>query len=221
MPLRGLIMDSSCLEDRQVELANTLGVGNQINFDDPPAPDRESQHETQSATGGDDDSRGSVNERDLCEPRTSSVGQRPFGEQQRTTQLPRRACRDGVTVGAQHDVGIEYRHKSIEVAVARSSKEGLNNFSLALAIGISNCRSSANAAARSARKLSCGSRRASDDWTDFVEGQVKYVVQHEGDPLGRSQVFEDHKQCKADRVCQQRILFRVTAFAVDGERLWT
>ena len=53
---------SSVVQDRQVELAKTLGVGDHVDLDDLPACDREIEDEEQPTMPGHDESYGSVHE---------------------------------------------------------------------------------------------------------------------------------------------------------------
>ena len=46
------MVGSSVAEDRQLELAKALRVGDHIDSDDPLAPDREAEHEEQPHTRG-------------------------------------------------------------------------------------------------------------------------------------------------------------------------
>ena len=67
----------------------------------------------------------------------------------------------------------------------------------------------AHAPAGAGRELGGGVLRSAHDRRDLGERQVEHVVQHESQPLGRRQPLEDDEQRRADRVGQQRLLFRV------------
>src|SRR5829696_4139856 len=57
----------SVVEDRQVELAEALGVGEDVDLDDLPPPDREAHDRKRPSTRSHDDSYGSVHERQSYE----------------------------------------------------------------------------------------------------------------------------------------------------------
>jgi hypothetical protein len=59
---------SSVGEDRQLEPAKALGVGDHVDFDDASPRDAEAEHDEQPSTRSHDDSHGAVHERRLCEP---------------------------------------------------------------------------------------------------------------------------------------------------------
>src|SRR5215471_2520533 len=108
MLLSRVAIGPSVTENPQIKLVKALGIGHHVNCDDPPAPDRECQYDAQSATGGHDDSRRSVNKRHLCEPRTTRAGERLFGYERRTAEVPRCASRYSGAVGMEHDLGVEH-----------------------------------------------------------------------------------------------------------------
>src|SRR5262249_57807104 len=108
MILSRMAIGPSVTENPQIKMVKALGIGHHVNCDYPPAPDRECQYDAQSAMGGHDDSRGSVNKRHLCEPRTTRAGERLFGYQRRTAVLPRCASRDRRAVGTEHDLVVEH-----------------------------------------------------------------------------------------------------------------
>src|SRR5215475_5114945 len=108
MLLSRMAIGPSVTGNPQIKMAKALGIGHHVNCNYPPAPDRECQYDAQSAIGGHDDSRGSVNKRILCEPRTTRAGERLFGYQRRTAVLPRCASRYSGAVGMEHDLGVEH-----------------------------------------------------------------------------------------------------------------
>jgi hypothetical protein len=63
-------------------------------------------------------------------------------------------------------------------------------------------------------------RRAPEDGSDLVEGHGEHVVQHEGDPLGRSQRVEDHQEREADRVGEQGFVLGVGRVLGARGRFW-
>src|SRR5262245_66524726 len=90
---------SSVVEDPQIKLAKPLAVGDHVNFDDAPAPDREGQNNAQPPSGGYDDSRDSINERHLRERGTPREGERVFSHGRRP------AHRGWPTSGDSHATG--------------------------------------------------------------------------------------------------------------------
>lgn len=56
----------SVVEHHQVEAAKTLGVGDEVDGDDPPAGNRKAEDDTRPCAGSPHESRGSVHERRLC-----------------------------------------------------------------------------------------------------------------------------------------------------------
>ncbi len=77
----------SVAEEGQIELAQARGVGEYVDLDDPPVPDREAEDHKEPSTRGHDDSHRPVHERRPCGPGTSL--DRPLGHGRRTTDLPR------------------------------------------------------------------------------------------------------------------------------------
>src|SRR5262245_18552175 len=151
MLLSRMAIDSSIIEDLQYKLAKPLGVGDHVNFDDPPAPDREGQNNAQPPIWGYDDSRNSINQRHLREPGTPREGERVFSHGRRPAHLGWRTSGDSHAIGPDHDIWVEDREQRLEITVARSGEKGLDHFSLACAIGIRSRGPSAHSTTRSAR----------------------------------------------------------------------
>jgi hypothetical protein len=128
------VAEASVVEDRQIELAEALGVGNHVDLDDLPAAGGEAENHKEPSTRSDGDSHGSVDERRSCGPGTP-LGRHPR-HGRRTTDLPRLARRHGCVVGSEHDFRVEHRDERVEVAAARGSEEGVDDFSLAGEIGV-------------------------------------------------------------------------------------
>jgi hypothetical protein len=63
-------MDSTVIEDPQVKLPKATGVGNHVNFADPPTPDLEAEYDEQSPMRDCDDSDSSVDKCQFCESGT-------------------------------------------------------------------------------------------------------------------------------------------------------
>src|SRR5215207_7628051 len=111
----------SVVEDRQIELAEARGVGDRVDLDDLPIPDREAEYHKEPSTRSHDDSRGSVDERRSCGP--GSPLSRPPGRGWRTMYLPRCRCAHshGTAVCSEHDVRVEHRDKRVEVSASREA----------------------------------------------------------------------------------------------------
>jgi hypothetical protein len=87
--------------NHQVELAEALEVGDQVDLDDLPAGDREGEYDARPSGLGPHGSRRSVQERWLCEPGSPEEG---IGHGRRTADLVRRADLHGRAVGTEDDV---------------------------------------------------------------------------------------------------------------------
>jgi hypothetical protein len=190
--------------DHQFQLTEARRVGEDVDFDDLPAPDREAHDRKRlSPWKPRDDSRSSVHERRSCELDKRRESERLLGNGPRTAELPRCARRHGTAVGSDHNLWIENRQKCVEVTAARGSEESIDNFSLTGEIGIGSLGRSSHSAARAARELPCRGWGAPHDGSDLVEGHGEHVVQHEREPLGRTQRFEHQEQRETNRVGQQ------------------
>jgi hypothetical protein len=104
----------------------------------------------------------------------------------------------------------------MEIAVARRSKEGIDDLSLAGEIGIGGSGCAKHPVPRAARELPCRSGKAANDRSDFIEGHAKHIVQHEGQPLRRSQLFEHNEERQTDRLGEGRFLLRLDAILIDN-----
>jgi hypothetical protein len=60
---RPAFLDRSVIEYRQIQPAEALGVGYDVELDDLPVHDREAEHQRQPSTRGHDDPHGPVQER--------------------------------------------------------------------------------------------------------------------------------------------------------------
>ena len=108
-----------------------------------------------------------------------------------TADLGRCTRGHGGGIGAEYDVGVKDGEEGFEVTATGGGEEGVHNFSLTVEIGAARGVCSLDTAACAARELPCRGGGTSDDGSDVVEGQVEHVVQHEGEPFGRCQGFED------------------------------
>src|SRR6266545_3825113 len=177
----------SVVEDRQIELAQACGVGEDVDLDDLPFRHREAHDRKRLSTCDDDQSRGSVHQRRMGEPGPPREAQRLLGHGPRTAYLPRCARGRGTEIGSEHDVRVEHRDQRVEVAVARGGEEGVDDRPLAGGVGVGNRGSALHPPAGPAGELARRGRGAPYDGRDLVEGHGEHVVQHERQPLGRSQ----------------------------------
>src|SRR5215212_1510691 len=143
---------ASAVEDRrEVEPAEALGVGEYVNLDDFPAPDRETHHREWPSPRGRYESGGSVDERRPREGSKLREGERLPGHGARPPDHPRRARGSGVC--PEHDFRIEHREERVEVAAARGGEEGVDDLPLAAEIGVGSRGRPPHAAACPARQL--------------------------------------------------------------------
>ncbi len=114
-------------------------------------------------------------------------------------------------VDSQLDVGIEHGEERLEVAIARGSEERVDQLPLSheIRIGLGEPRTSP----RAAGKLLRGCFGAVEDRGDLRESHAEHVVQHEREPLRRTQRIEHHQQREADGVGDQRLLLGATVSA--------
>ncbi len=114
-------------------------------------------------------------------------------------------------IRAEHHVRIEHRDQAAEVARARGGKESVHDLSLP-ALVLIRCGDACHlhAPSRPTRELPRGRRRLLDHGCDLLKGQLEHVVQDERQPLRRRQRVEHDEQRQANRVRQQRLLFRLT-----------
>ena len=126
---------------------------------------------------------------------------------------------NGTAVGSDHDVWIENREKRVQVTAARRCEEGVYDLSLRGGIGVGDAGCSLHPAASAARELSRRGWGAFHDRSDLVEGHGEHVMQHEREPLGRTQCFEYHEQRETDRVGQQCLLHRVDRVCPADDRV--
>ncbi len=86
-------------------------------------------------------------------------------------------------------------------------EEGVHNLSLMSEVGIwSRYLGAFDPSACSAGELPRRRRGPTDHWRDFIERQLKQVMEDEREPLGWGQGVEYDEEGEADRVGQQRLL---------------
>jgi hypothetical protein len=140
-------------EDGQIEPAQAVGVGKQVDLDDPPARDREAGHRERPSAPSHDESRGAVHERGLSEAGQPRERLHLLGHGRRASDLSGDPRAQGAGVDPKHDVGIEHLEERVEVAAARGREEGVHHFALAAPIGVRRRGGSPYAAAGPAREL--------------------------------------------------------------------
>src|SRR5829696_3056579 len=111
------LTDSSIREHCQVELAETLWIGNRIDGYDLSVPDHEVEDHQEPSPRRHDDAHGAVDEYRLGGP--SAAHHRPASHGRGAAGLPWCSRARGRAVGSQHDVRIEHREQRLEVATAR------------------------------------------------------------------------------------------------------
>ena len=129
-------MRREVVEDRQIELPETRGVGDHLDLGDLPVGERDAERPKQPSTRGQDGAHRTVDERRPCELRAPRKGDRLPGPDPRTVDLARCARRHGV--GTNHDVRIEHRDERVEVTGARGCEERVDDLSLTGELGVGN-----------------------------------------------------------------------------------
>src|SRR5215472_13428284 len=79
----------SILEDCQIEFVQSRGIGNDVDFDDFPAPDLEAENPRHSPAWSPHESHRSVNQHRLYGAGKLREAERPLGPSLRATDLPR------------------------------------------------------------------------------------------------------------------------------------
>ena len=80
-------------------------------------------------------------------------GDRLAGHVGRSADDPRRADGHGAGVGPQDDVGVQHLEQRVEVALARSREEGVEDLALGVEVGVGDRGLALDAAAGAAREL--------------------------------------------------------------------
>src|SRR5215207_6190050 len=208
------------LEDRrQVESAETPGVGEDVDCADLSIPDREAPDRERLLVAGRDGPCGAVDERRSHEQAEPQEGERLLGHGARTANLPRCARANGTPVASHHDVRIKHLEQRLEVAVARGSEEGVDDFALSVEVGVGNRDVAPDPAARAAGELACRLGGVVDDRRDLLEGHPERIMQNESAPLGRGERFEHHEQRQSYRVGQQRLVLGVDPALTSHDRV--
>jgi hypothetical protein len=101
------------------------------------------------------------------------------------------------TIGAQHDLWVEDRHKASEVTGASRRQEGVHDGPLTVETDIGHGRTP-DPATGTARKLARRGGSPANDRCDVVKRHPEHIVQHERDPLSRRERVQDNQQCEPD-----------------------
>jgi len=141
---------SSAVEDRQIETAKTVGVGNEVDFDDLPACNGEFEDDTRLSAHGPHSSCSAIDQRQFRRPGASREG---FGHGGSAADLRRCARLHGCGVGPENGVRIQQCGERVEVAVARGGQEGGDDFSPAGGIDVVNLGPSLHATTCAAREM--------------------------------------------------------------------
>jgi hypothetical protein len=143
----------SIVEDLQVELTKAFGVCDEVDGHDFPARDGEAEYDTRPPGAHTAPTAPFTSASRATRARPEKVSATAFAP--RTSHLARCARVYGCGIGSEHDVWVQHREKCGKVTAARGREEGIDNFSLAGAIGVRNRRHSLHPAARAARQLPC------------------------------------------------------------------
>jgi hypothetical protein len=110
--------------------------------------------------------------------------------------------------------GVEHLQEGIEIAVARSSEERVDDTPLLREVTVG-LRRVAQAAPGAAGELLGGRFGAIERGGDVGERHGEHVVQHKREPLGGTERVEHHQQRQTYRLGQKRLVFRVILLKVD------
>jgi hypothetical protein len=193
-------------EDRRGDPSDPFRIGDRGNLDDPAVDHREGHDCDRSATDADDGSGRAVHEGGLDERAREAAGL--AGDCPCAAVDDRGGAVLCAEVGSQHDVGMEDRQESIEIAFVGRLEERVDDLALTGQVGVGHRNLGAlDATARSARELSGRDRCTTDHRPDLVEGKLEHVVEHECETFGRGQAIEHHEQGQAVLVGQQGLVF--------------
>src|SRR5919197_723433 len=97
------------VEGGEVGAWGGFGGGEDVDFDDLPAGDRQAHDRDRPPLGSRDESGCAVHERGMRVPGQPGEPERAFGHVPRTPDEPRGAVGHRASVGAEHDIGVEER----------------------------------------------------------------------------------------------------------------
>ena len=190
----------SPVKHRQLEPCQPLRIGDGVDGDDLPVPDREVERPSSG------DHVAPPPRRQCRLPAPAALPARghasPAAPPPRRRGPPAAHPRDGHRVRTKDDIRVEDRQQALKVATSRGGQEGVDRRSLPVEVGVARLRDflsalrvgspaltftrarSVHAAAGAAGELPRRGRRPPHDRRDLVEGDGKHVVQDERQPLG-------------------------------------
>src|SRR3954453_17067172 len=121
-------------EHREVELTQALGVGEEVDLDDPPLPDGDAADRERLSVAEGDDADGAVDQRDVDVEAEARVHLRLADHGLRASDLSARSA--GPEVGPQHHVRIEHLDQGLELPFAGRGQEGIDDSALGVEVGI-------------------------------------------------------------------------------------
>ena len=207
--------DAPLIQDREIDPAQPLGVGEEVDRDDLPVADREGADRERHTVAGRDRAGHTVDERRPHEQAEPRVHARLAGDRLRAAQLAGR--RDRGRRGARRPgpaprPAPRSRRRARPRGTRRRPRAGGR-------VGVGHRLLPLDATARPAGELARRLGRAVDDRRDLVERHREHVVQHEREPLGRLERLEHDEQREADRVGQHRLVLRVGPSAAVDDRV--
>src|SRR5215211_597286 len=204
------------VEDRQVELPESLRVAEEVEFDDLAIPHRDGADRERLPVAEGDGPGNAVDQRRPNVQPDLGVAERLARDRRRAAYLPQAARPE---ILPQDDIRIEHRHEPIEVAVTRSRQKRVDNLMLRFEVRVGLGSLGAHASARPAGELARCLGGATDDRRDLVEGQGEDVVQHEREPLRWGQRLEHYEQRQSDGIGQQRLVLGIDSVRPVDKRI--
>ncbi len=168
--------------DDEIELLEPLRVEQNIDLNDLPVRDGERHHREHVAVRRHDGPGGAVHERGSDERVELRVGGRVPGHGSRPAQHERDLRAQHAAIDPQFDIGVEHLKQGIEVAVARSGEERIDDTPLPREVTV-RLRRVAQAPAGAAGELLGGRFGAVKGGGDVDERHAKDVVQHKRESL--------------------------------------
>src|SRR5207244_2225648 len=117
-----------------------------------------------------------------------------------STPLVRGGHTHGQIIGTQHDIRRQHSDEMFEVAVARRCQKRAHQLTLPRYIG-----RATHGASSATRDLASRSGRAIENRRDFLERQIKHIMQYEGEALSGSQLVENEQKRWADRISKHEV----------------
>ncbi|HYM34511.1 MAG TPA: hypothetical protein VET48_03890 [Steroidobacteraceae bacterium] len=191
-------------------------IRNQIHFDDPIFRDDEFDHHARMTSRREYEAGVAVHQSEL---RVLQAGSEKIRNRVSTANLrhecwhnPTRrsqACFHRGRVCSQHNVGVKDGEQRGEVTTARCSEKRRNDFALSRPVCFRLSRRDLNSSAPTTRELSSSRRRAANYRCNLIERDIKHVMQHECDSLGRRQGLEHNQHRSTNGVGDQPLVLQI------------